>query len=92
LEIAEGQVQRFVEKPPGDNALINGGFFVLNPSVIDRLDGDATIWEREPLEGLAADGQLMAFRHTGFWAAMDTLRDKNILEGLWASGEAPWRR
>ena len=92
LEIAEGQVQRFVEKPPGDNALINGGFFVLNPSVVGRVPGDATIWEREPLEGLAADRQLMAFRHDGFWAAMDTLRDKNHLEALWASGEAPWRR
>ena len=65
---------------------------MLNPSVIDRIEGDPIIWEREPLEGLAADGQLMAWRHDGFWAAMDTLRDKNILEGLWASGEAPWRR
>jgi len=92
LEIADGLVQRFVEKPPGDNALINGGFFVLNPSVVGRVPGDATIWEREPLEGLAADRQLMAFRHDGFWAAMDTLRDKNHLEALWASGEAPWRR
>ncbi|HEY8618096.1 glucose-1-phosphate cytidylyltransferase [Phenylobacterium sp.] len=92
LEIVDGQVQRFIEKPPGDNGLINGGFFVLNPKVIERIQGDATIWEQEPLTGLAADGQLMAFRHTGFWAPMDTLRDKNILEGLWASGEAPWRR
>ncbi len=92
LEINDGRVDRFVEKPPGDQGLINGGFFVLNPSVIDRIEGDPTIWEREPLEGLAADGQLMAYRHDGFWAAMDTLRDKNILEGLWASGEAPWRR
>jgi glucose-1-phosphate cytidylyltransferase len=92
LEINDGQVDRFVEKPPGDQGLINGGYFVLNPSVIDRIDGDPIIWEREPLEGLAADGQLMAYRHDGFWAAMDTLRDKNILEGLWASGEAPWRR
>jgi len=92
LEINDGQVDRFVEKPPGDQGLINGGYFVLNPSVIDRIDGDPIIWEREPLEGLAADGQLMAWRHDGFWAAMDTLRDKNILEGLWASSEAPWRR
>ncbi|MDZ4370675.1 MAG: glucose-1-phosphate cytidylyltransferase [Phenylobacterium sp.] len=92
LDIQDGRVDRFVEKPPGDQGLINGGFFVLEPSVIDRVDGDPTIWEREPLEGLAADGQLMAWRHDGFWAAMDTLRDKNILEGLWASGEAPWRR
>jgi glucose-1-phosphate cytidylyltransferase len=65
---------------------------VLDPKVIGRIAEDATIWEAEPLEGLAHDGQLMAFRHDGFWAAMDTLRDKNILEGLWASGEAPWRR
>ena len=92
LEINDGRVDRFVEKPPGDQGLINGGYFVLNPSVIDRIEGDPIIWEREPLEGLAADGQLMAWRHDGFWAAMDTLRDKNILEGLWASGEAPWRR
>src|SRR5438270_101367 len=92
LEIADGQVKRFIEKPPGDNGLINGGFFVLDPSVIGRVDGDASIWEREPLEGLAHDGELMAFRHDGFWAAMDTLRDKNQLEALWASGEAPWRR
>jgi glucose-1-phosphate cytidylyltransferase len=92
LEINDGRVDRFVEKPPGDQGLINGGFFVLNPSVIDRIEGDPTIWEREPLESLAADRQLMAFRHDGFWAAMDTLRDKNVLEALWASGEAPWRR
>lgn len=92
LDINDDRVDRFIEKPPGDQGLINGGFFVLNPTVIDRIDGDPTIWEREPLEGLAADGQLMAYRHDGFWAAMDTLRDKNILEGLWASGEAPWRR
>lgn len=92
LEINDGRVDRFIEKPPGDNGLINGGFFVLNPSVIDRISDDETIWEREPLEGLAHEGRLMAYRHDGFWAAMDTLRDKNILEGLWASGEAPWRR
>jgi len=91
LEIREGLVQRFTEKPPGDNALINGGFFVLQPEVLDRIEGDATVWENEPLEGLAADGQLAAYRHAGFWAAMDTLRDKNQLEALWASGEAPWR-
>ena len=92
LEIEAGQVQRFTEKPPGDNGLINGGFFVLQPEVISRIAGDATTWENEPLEGLARDGELMAYRHDGFWAAMDTLRDKNHLEALWASGEAPWRR
>jgi glucose-1-phosphate cytidylyltransferase len=91
-EIADCEVQRFIEKPPGDNGLINGGFFVLQPSVVERIAGDATIWEQEPLTGLAHDGQLMAFRHDGFWAPMDTLRDKNVLEALWASGEAPWRR
>jgi glucose-1-phosphate cytidylyltransferase len=91
LEIDQGRVERFSEKPPGDNGLINGGFFVLNPSVLTRIDGDATVWENEPLEGLAHDGQLAAFRHDGFWAAMDTLRDKNHLEALWASGAAPWR-
>ena len=91
LEIVEGAVKRFIEKPPGDNGLINGGFFVLEPSVIDRIAGDSTVWELEPLEGLARDGQLMARPHDGFWAAMDTLRDKNTLEALWTSGEAPWK-
>ncbi|HEY9217007.1 MAG TPA: glucose-1-phosphate cytidylyltransferase [Phenylobacterium sp.] len=91
LDIVEGEVQRFIEKPAGDNGLINGGFFVLQPSVVSRIDGDDTSWEVEPLEGLARDQQLMAFRHDGFWAAMDTLRDKNQLEALWASGQAPWR-
>lgn len=91
LEIEEGAVQRFIEKPPGDNGLINGGFFVLEPQVIERIAGDATVWEAEPLEGLAREGQLMARPHEGFWAAMDTLRDKNTLEALWASGKAPWK-
>ena len=91
LELEERRVQRFSEKPPGDNGLINGGFFVLQPSVLERIAGDATVWENEPLEGLAQDSQLMAYRHDGFWAAMDTLRDKNQLEALWASGKAPWR-
>jgi len=92
LEIREDLVRRFIEKPPGDNGLINGGFFVLQPAVLDRIEGDDTIFELEPLEGLAHDRQLAAYRHDGFWAAMDTLRDKNQLEALWASGEAPWRR
>jgi glucose-1-phosphate cytidylyltransferase len=92
LEIESDRVRRFTEKPPGDNGLINGGFFVLQPSVLERIAGDATVWENEPLDGLAHDGQLAAYRHDGFWAAMDTLRDKNQLEALWASGEAPWRR
>jgi glucose-1-phosphate cytidylyltransferase len=84
-------VTNFFEKPPGDNALINGGFFVLHPRVIDRIAADETSWEAEPLQGLARDGQLMAFRHAGFWQAMDTLRDKNRLESLWDSGQAPWK-
>jgi len=91
LEIVDGGVKRFIEKPPGDNGLINGGFFVLQPEVIERIAGDATTFEAEPLESLARDGQLMARPHDGFWAAMDTLRDKNHLESLWASGQAPWR-
>ncbi|MDD3836694.1 MAG: glucose-1-phosphate cytidylyltransferase [Phenylobacterium sp.] len=91
LELEDGQVRRFIEKPPGDNGLINGGFFVLQPEVVGRIAGDSTSWEVEPLESLAADGELMAYRHDGFWAAMDTLRDKNHLEALWTSGAAPWR-
>lgn len=90
LDIVDGAVKRFIEKPPGDNGLINGGFFVLQPEVIDRIADDTTVWELEPLEGLSREGQLMARPHDGFWAAMDTLRDKNALEALWASGEAPW--
>ena len=85
-------VLRFVEKPPGDNSLINGGFFVLDPSILDRIEGDGTSWEGEPLEKLASEGQLNAYRHAGFWQAMDTLRDKNVLENLWATGAAPWKR
>jgi len=91
LDIADGVVRRFVEKPSGDNGLINGGFFVLQPPVIDRITGDTTVWEQEPLEGLARDGELIARPHAGFWAAMDTLRDRNALEALWTSGRAPWR-
>jgi len=83
-------VTNFTEKPPGDNGFINGGFFVLDPAVIDRIAGDATPWERDPLEGLARDGELLAFRHTGFWHAMDTQRDRMHLESLWESGRAPW--
>jgi len=92
LDLDGSAVRQFVEKPPGDNGLINGGFFVLNPSVISRISDDSTVWEQAPLQGLAADDKLRAYRHDGFWAAMDTLRDKNNLEALWASGEAPWRR
>ena len=93
FKLAEGQTEiaHFREKPDGDGAWINGGFFVLEPEAIDYVDGDATVWEREPMEGLAEDGQLSAFRHGGFWHPMDTLRDKTTLEDLWASGDAPWK-
>lgn len=84
-------VQGFQEKPPGDGAWINGGFFVLNPRVIDYIDGDQSSWEGNPLETVARSGQLQAFEHRGFWQPMDTLRDKNHLEQLWASGTAPWK-
>jgi glucose-1-phosphate cytidylyltransferase len=84
-------VQGFQEKPPGDGAWINGGFFVLKPQVIDYIDGDATYWEGKPLELIAQQGQLEAYEHRGFWQPMDTLRDKNQLEQLWASGRAPWK-
>jgi glucose-1-phosphate cytidylyltransferase len=85
------KVVDFLEKPTGDGDWINGGFFVLEPEVIDYIEGDSTIWEREPLEKLAEDGSLMAFRHDGFWQPMDTLRDKNRLEELWDAEEAPWK-
>ena len=75
----------------GDGGWINGGFFVLSPKVADYVDGDASVWEREPMERLARDGQLMAFQHDGFWLPMDTLRDRNRLEELWDSGKAPWK-
>ncbi|OYU98834.1 MAG: glucose-1-phosphate cytidylyltransferase [Burkholderiales bacterium PBB5] len=91
LEIAGRQVKSFREKPKGDGAMINGGFFVLSPKVLRYLDGDATIWEQEPLQRLAEDGELMAWEHEGFWQPMDTLRDKQHLENLWASGKAPWK-
>ena len=84
-------VKGFVEKPRGDGGLINGGFFVLSPKVIDLIQGDQTSWEGEPLAQLAAKQQLMAWEHHGFWAAMDTLRDRNALESQWASGKAPWK-
>ena len=91
LNLKGSSVSGFQEKPAGDNAWINGGFFVLEPSVIDRIENDQTSWEAEPLMGLAADGQLEAYYHRGFWQAMDTLRDKNQLEELWAKGNAPWK-
>ncbi len=86
------RVSGFIEKPQGDGSWINGGFFVLSPKVLDRIADDETTWEREPLEGLAQDGQLSAFFHEGFWQPMDTLRDKRYLEDLWTSGQAKWKR
>lgn len=83
-------VRRFHEKPNGD-VWINGAFFVLEPGIFDYIAGDDTVWEREPLEGLAADGQLIAYRHSAFWQCMDTLREKRLLEELWNSGNAPWK-
>lgn len=91
IDIRGGRVMSFKEKPKGDGAMVNGGFFVLSPRVIDYIDGDSSIWEREPLERLANEGELMAFAHEGFWQPMDTLRDKQLLEELWTSGKAPWK-
>ncbi len=91
LKLNEGHgIEEFTEKPLGDGSWINGGFFVLSPAVLDYIDASQTIWEREPLQRLAADGQLSAYKHSGFWQPMDTLRDKNHLEHLWTTGEAPW--
>jgi glucose-1-phosphate cytidylyltransferase len=91
LDIVDGWVTNFQEKPAHDEALINGGFFVLTPEIFNYIDGDQTYWEHEPLERLAADGKLAAYRHNGFWQPMDTLRERNTLQELWASGNAPWK-
>jgi glucose-1-phosphate cytidylyltransferase len=91
LDITGHQVRAFKEKPKGDGAMINAGFFVLSPTVLDLLEGDGAVWEREPLEILAEQRQLGAYRHAGFWQPMDTLRDKMHLDDLWASGKAPWK-
>lgn len=91
LDIQGNKVNSFREKPQGDGATINGGFFVLSPTVIDYITDDKTTWEREPLERLAQEGDLAAFQHHGFWQPMDTLRDKVQLEELWQSGDAPWK-
>jgi len=91
LDIKNQQVLNFKEKPKGDGAMINGGFFVLSPKVLNYLSGDTTVWEQEPLIKLAEDAELMAYEHQGFWQPMDTLRDKHLLEELWSSGKAPWK-
>lgn len=91
LELEGNSVRHFSEKPQLGEGWINGAFFVLEPQVFDYIEGDMTQWEREPLEWLAADGQLMAYFHTSFWQCMDTLRDKRLLESLWQSGKAPWK-
>ncbi|ATX82977.1 glucose-1-phosphate cytidylyltransferase [Mariprofundus ferrinatatus] len=90
LEISGDRINHFNEKPKGDGGWINGGYFVLSPEVLKLIKGDATVWEKEPLQRLSEQGQLSAYRHAGFWQPMDTLRDKVRLEGLWESGEAPW--
>jgi glucose-1-phosphate cytidylyltransferase len=92
LDIADHKVTTFKEKPKGDGGMINGGFFVLAPSVLGLLKDDSTVWEREPLESLANSRQMSAYEHRGFWQPMDTLRDKNYLEDLWSTGKAPWKK
>ena len=92
LDLQGDQIRGFMEKPQGDGAWINGGFFVLQPEAIDTIEGDTTTWEKEPMQTLAARGEMQAFVHTGFWQPMDTLRDRNLLEGLWQGGRAPWKQ
>ncbi|HEY0818009.1 MAG TPA: glucose-1-phosphate cytidylyltransferase [Rhizobacter sp.] len=92
LDVHQGQVRSFQEKPHGEGSTINAGFFVLSPQVLALIDGDDTVWEQGPLRNLAAKGQLMAYEHDGFWQPMDTLREKHLLEELWASGKAPWKK
>ena len=91
LERDGARVAAFTEKPAGDGGMINGGFFILHPAVLDRITGDATLWEQAPLKGLAREGELMAFDHHGFWQPMDTLRDRDQLQALWDGGHAPWK-
>ena len=91
LGSTENKITAFKEKPNGDGAWVNSGFFVLEPGVMDYIDGDAITWEKEPMEKLATNGELAAYKHSGFWQPMDSLRDKHVLEDLWQSGEAPWK-
>lgn len=92
LDLQDSLITSFQEKPVGDSGWINGGFFILSPKVLDYIDGDQTTWEREPLETLASERQLSAYTHKGFWQPMDTLRDKTLLQGLWESDKAPWKK
>ncbi len=91
LTMDDAKIVRFEEKPPGDGGWVNGGYFVLSRKAIDYIEGDDTVWEREPMERLAKDGALSAYLHRGFWQPLDTLRDKTLLNDLWASGKAPWK-
>jgi len=91
LSMAQNKVDDFLEKPHGEGGWVNGGFFVLSPDVLEKINNDTCSWEQDPLEQLAHEGQLSAYKHTGFWQPMDTLRDKNHLEQLWQSGQAPWK-
>jgi glucose-1-phosphate cytidylyltransferase len=91
LDKDQNRISSFKEKPQGDSAWVNGGFFVLEPKIFDYIEGDETVWEQAPMERLAREDQLAAYRHQGFWQPMDTLRDKNVLEDLWQSGSAPWK-
>ena len=91
IQLEDGKVTRFVEKPDSDTQVINGGFFVLSPKIFGYITGDHSTWEREPLQRLAAEGQLSAFPHNGYWQPMDTIRERELLEAQWASGQAPWR-
>jgi glucose-1-phosphate cytidylyltransferase len=91
LQLENDHVGKFEEKPRGDRGWMNGGFFVLSPEVGHYLTGDRTVWEAEPAQGLSGDGQMAAYRHDGFWQMMDTIRDRNLLQSLWDSGDAPWR-
>ena len=92
LDLDDSKVAGFIEKPKGDGGWINGGFFVLSPACLDRIDGDQTSWEDKPMGRIASAGQMMAFKHRGFWQPMDTLREKNMLEALWEKGAAPWKQ
>lgn len=91
LSISDGLVNTYEEKPEGDGVMVNGGFFVLSPEILDRIASDSTVWEESPLSGLAQDGELSAYEHRGFWQPMDTLRDNQLLETLWQEGKAPWK-